>query len=83
VAEHASQAPSSLRPFDDDAKEALSDALTIALEFSHDYIGTEHLLLGLYQNADSTAARILSEAGALEPTARAHVADMLRQARSS
>ena len=83
VAEHASQAASSLRPFDDDAKEALSDALTVALEFSHNYIGTEHLLLGLYQNADSTAARILSEAGALEPTARAHVADMLRQARLS
>ena len=83
VAAHNSQAADSLPPYDDDAKEALSDALTVALEFSHNYIGTEHLLLGLYQNADSTAARILSEAGALEPTARAHVADMLRQARLS
>jgi ATP-dependent Clp protease ATP-binding subunit ClpA len=83
VAEHANPAADSLPPYDDDAREALSDALTVALEFSHDYIGTEHLLLGLYQNADSTAARILSEAGALESTARAHVADLLRQARLS
>ncbi len=56
-----------------------SDALTVALEFSHNYIGTEHLLLGLYRNPDSTAAWILGEAGALESTARTHVTELLRQ----
>ena len=65
--------------YDEDAKRAMRDALTVALEFSHNYIGTEHLLLGLYRNANSTAAWILGEAGALESTARAHVIDMLRQ----
>jgi ATP-dependent Clp protease ATP-binding subunit ClpA len=64
--------------FSDDGKRVLRDALAVALEFGHNYIGTEHLLLGLYRNPDSTAARILNEAGVLEPTVRAHVADMLR-----
>lgn len=64
--------------FTDDGKRALSDALAEALKFGHNYIGTEHLLLGLYRHADSTAAWILLEAGALEATARAHVTDLLR-----
>jgi ATP-dependent Clp protease ATP-binding subunit ClpA len=72
------QAPESAPAYTDDAKMALRDALAIALEFGHNYIGTEHLLLGLYQNASSTAARILTGAGALEATARAHVSDLLR-----
>jgi ATP-dependent Clp protease ATP-binding subunit ClpA len=64
--------------FSGPAKRVLSDALTVALQFGHNYIGTEHLLLGLYRNADSSATTILVEAGALEATARAHVVDMLR-----
>ena len=54
------------------------DALAEALNFGHNYIGTEHLLLGLYRNAASPAAAILIESGALEATARAHVTDILR-----
>jgi ATP-dependent Clp protease ATP-binding subunit ClpA len=77
--EQASQAASPVPPYGDDAKLALQDALTVALEFGHNYIGTEHLLLGLYRNADSTAAWILGEAGALESTARTHVTNLLRQ----
>jgi len=76
-AEHASPAPES-PPYGEDANRAMRDALAVALEFGHNYIGTEHLLLGLYRNADSRAAWILGEAGALESTARAHVTDMLR-----
>jgi ATP-dependent Clp protease ATP-binding subunit ClpA len=64
--------------FDSDAKEALRDALTVALSFGHNYIGTEHLLLGLYRNPGNAAAGILLDAGALEGTARAHVTDVLR-----
>jgi ATP-dependent Clp protease ATP-binding subunit ClpA len=79
AAEHASKAADPVPPFGDDAKLALQDALTVALEFGHNYIGTEHLLLGLYRNADSTAAWILGEAGALESTARTHVTNLLRQ----
>jgi ATP-dependent Clp protease ATP-binding subunit ClpA len=64
--------------FSDDGKLVLTDALTEALEFGHNYIGTEHLLLGFYRNPESTATWILLEAGALEATARAHVTAMLR-----
>ena len=65
-------------PFSAPAKRVLRDALAVALEFGHNYIGTEHILLGLYRNEDSLATRILTEAGAIETTARAHIASMLR-----
>jgi ATP-dependent Clp protease ATP-binding subunit ClpA len=65
-------------PFSAPAKRVLRDALAVALEFAHNYIGTEHILLGLYRNEDSLATRILTQAGAIETTARAHVEDMLR-----
>jgi ATP-dependent Clp protease ATP-binding subunit ClpA len=64
--------------FADDAKRALRDALAVALELGHNYIGTEHLLLGLYRNEGSLAARILAEADARESAARAHIMEMLR-----
>jgi ATP-dependent Clp protease ATP-binding subunit ClpA len=65
-------------PFSGPAKRVLRDALAVALEFGHNYIGTEHLLLGLYRNEDSLATQILMRAGAIESTARAHVTAMLR-----
>ena len=74
----AAAAPGS-PPFSIAAKLALRDALTVALELSHNYIGTEHLLLGLFRNPESLAAEILRNAGALEATARAHVTDLLRR----
>ena len=83
AAEPADRAADPIPPYADDAKRLLRDALTVALEFGHNYIGTEHLLLGLYRNPDSTAAWILGEAGALESTARTHVTDLLRQLRLS
>jgi ATP-dependent Clp protease ATP-binding subunit ClpA len=65
--------------FTDEGKRVLRDALAVALEFGHNYIGTEHLLLGLYRNPESTASWILNEAGVLEPTVRAHMSDILRE----
>jgi len=65
-------------PFSGPAKRVLRDALAVALEFGHNYIGTEHILLGLYRNEDSLATQILTQAGAIESTARAHVTAMLR-----
>jgi ATP-dependent Clp protease ATP-binding subunit ClpA len=65
-------------PFSAPAKRVLRDALAVALEFAHNYIGTEHILLGLYRNEDSLATRILTQAGAIETTARAHITAMLR-----
>jgi ATP-dependent Clp protease ATP-binding subunit ClpA len=64
--------------FTADGRLALRDALAAALELGHNYIGTEHLLLALYRNANSAAAAILVAAGATEPAARAGVLEQLR-----
>jgi len=64
--------------FTADGKLVLRDALAVALELGHNYIGTEHLLLGLYRNASSPAAAILIAAGATEAAARAGVLEQLR-----
>jgi ATP-dependent Clp protease ATP-binding subunit ClpC len=45
-------------PFTPRAKKALELGLREALELGHDYLGTEHLLLGLTQVEDGVAARI-------------------------
>ena len=74
----AGLARAAVRDFTPDGRQALRDALAVALELAHNYIGTEHLLIGLYRNPDSPAAAILAEAGTTEAQARAHVQDMLR-----
>jgi ATP-dependent Clp protease ATP-binding subunit ClpA len=70
----------SARPgrFTSDGRLALRDALAVALELGHNYIGTEHLLLGLYRNPESPAVPILTAAGASEDAVRAQVLELLR-----
>jgi ATP-dependent Clp protease ATP-binding subunit ClpA len=46
-------------PFTPRAKRVLELALREALSIGHDYIGTEHILLGLARENDGVAARIL------------------------
>jgi Clp amino terminal domain, pathogenicity island component len=65
--------------FTADAVRALRDALAIALHFGHNYIGTEHLLLGLYQGEDSPAAAILAAVGSTKAEAIARVMELLRE----
>jgi hypothetical protein len=50
-------------PFTPQAKRALEGALREALQLGDHEIGTEHLLLGLIREGDSTAARTLEELG--------------------
>lgn len=51
-------------PLTDDAKQVLELSLRQALSLGHNYIGTEHLLLGLVvQDRDTAAKRILVEFG--------------------
>jgi ATP-dependent Clp protease ATP-binding subunit ClpA len=64
--------------FSPDGRLVLRDALVVALELGHNYIGTEHLLLGLYRNPGSPAAVILASAGATEDQAREAITEMLR-----
>lgn len=49
-------------PYTPRAAQALSSALTLALELGHNYIGTEHLLLALMEG-EGVSALILREAG--------------------
>src|SRR5439155_17580516 len=46
-------------PFTPQAKKALELSLREALSLGHNYIGTEHILLGLVRESESVAARIL------------------------
>jgi ATP-dependent Clp protease ATP-binding subunit ClpC len=51
-------------PFTPRAKKVLELSLREALSLGHNYIGTEHLLLGLARENDGVAARILLDFGA-------------------
>ncbi len=66
------------RPMTPRARTALMNAVAVALELGHDYIGTEHILLGLYQDPDNLASRVLAEAGAGRAEMEARVAELLR-----
>ena len=49
------QAPSGHIPFTKQAKKALELSLRESLQLGHNYIGTEHVLLGLIREAVNTA----------------------------
>jgi ATP-dependent Clp protease ATP-binding subunit ClpC len=66
------------RPMSPRARNALVNALAVALELGHNYIGTEHLLLGLYRDPDGLASRLLTEVGAERAEVEARVAELLR-----
>jgi ATP-dependent Clp protease ATP-binding subunit ClpA len=51
---------------------ALHEALRVALRMGHNYIGTEHILLGLLAGADATAATLVG-LGITADTARQHI----------
>ena len=49
--------------FTERAQTALNLAEEGAMDLGHNYIGTEHILLGLTQEGEGVAARALSEVG--------------------
>jgi Clp amino terminal domain, pathogenicity island component len=57
-------------PFTAPAKQSLGFALREALSLGHDYIGTEHLLLGLVSESEGVASEILRECNADPETVR-------------
>ena len=52
-----------MQRFTDDAQKVLSLAQEAALELGHDYVGTEHVLIGLTKVKNSVAAKALEELG--------------------
>src|SRR5659263_220132 len=55
------QAPTGHIPFTPRAKKVLELSLREALQLGHNYIGTEHILLGLIREGEGVAARILND----------------------
>ena len=64
-------------PFTPRAKKVLELALREALSLGHNYIGTEHVLLGLVREDGGVASRVMSNLGADADTVRSQVIRML------
>lgn len=58
------QAPTGHIPFTPRAKKVLEFSLREALQLGHNYIGTEHILLGLIREGEGVAAQVLVKLGA-------------------
>jgi hypothetical protein len=61
------------------ARNAVEDALRIARDWGHDYIGTEHLLLSLYRDPQGVAAQVLIASGFAEERALAAVKERVQR----
>jgi ATP-dependent Clp protease ATP-binding subunit ClpA len=64
-------------PFTPQAKQVLKLALHEALQIGHNYIGTEHILLGLIREGDGVAAQVLVRLGADLDSVRQQVIELL------
>ena len=64
-------------PFTPRAKKVLELALSEARSLGHNYIGTEHIMLGLVRENDGVAARILADLGADRDRTLAALDDLL------
>jgi ATP-dependent Clp protease ATP-binding subunit ClpC len=71
------QAPSGHIPFTGPAKDLLKAAQQESRAMGHNYIGTEHILLGLLRQGDSVAAQVLTGLGTDLDGARAEVTRLL------
>jgi len=60
-------------PFTPRAKAAVQNAVHEALQLGHNYVGTEHLLLGLFADGESVAAKVLIELGISHDAIRAQL----------
>ncbi len=64
-------------PFTPRAKKVLELSLREALQLGHNYIGTEHILLGLIREGEGVAAQVLVKLGADLPRVRQQVNALL------
>ncbi len=64
-------------PFTPRAKKVLELSLREALQLGHNYIGTEHMLLGLVREGEGVAAQVLTSLGADLPRVRQQVISIL------
>jgi hypothetical protein len=71
------EAPTGHIPFTPRAKKVLELSLREALQLGHNYIGTEHILLGLLREGEGIAAQVLVELGAGLDRVRQQVVHLL------
>jgi ATP-dependent Clp protease ATP-binding subunit ClpC len=73
----AGAAPTGSPPFTPRAKKVLELSLREALQLGHNYIGTEHMLLGLVREGEGVAAQVLQSLGADLSRVRQQVIQLL------
>ncbi len=71
------EAPAGHIPFTPRAKKVLELSLREALQLGHNYIGTEHILLGLIREGEGVAAQVLVRLGADLNRVRQQVVQLL------
>jgi Clp amino terminal domain, pathogenicity island component len=71
------EAPGGHIPFTPRAKKVLELSLREALQLGHNYIGTEHILLGLIREGEGVAAQVLVKLGAGLDRVRQQVVQLL------
>jgi len=71
------QAPSGHIPFTPRAKKVLEHSLREALQLGHNYIGTEHILLGIIRAGEGVASQVLVKLGADPGKVRATVLELI------
>jgi Clp amino terminal domain, pathogenicity island component len=69
-------------PFTAEAKRALEMSLREALQLGHNYMGTEHVLLGLIRDGESVGGQVLAEVGVDRDRLRQVVLDLLGRGES-
>jgi ATP-dependent Clp protease ATP-binding subunit ClpA len=66
-------------PFTPRAKKVLELSLREAIQLGHNYIGTEHILLGLLREGEGVACQVLVKLGADLPKTRARVLQLMHE----
>ena len=79
MAGRGERAPDGPIPFSPGAKTVLQLSLTASRQLGHRYIGTEHILLGLLDEADGIARQVLLSAGAYPDKVRQQVVRLLAE----
>lgn len=72
------ESPSGHIPFTPRAKKILELSLREALQLGHNYIGTEHFLLGMVREGQGVAAQVLAQNGITLASLRETVLDLLK-----
>ena len=74
------EADTSQKPFRAETKRVLESSLKESMRLGHNYIGTEHILLGLVRESEGVAARVLLDLDVDQDAVRREVIERLPDA---